>query len=363
MAALPHAAPTLLLWLPVATLACCGLAAGDNRAEAEPLPREPAGPVERLSGDQGLKPVYYPKRDRPAGAVLDLTDASFVLNNSRNSNPSKAYDCEKGSLPINKQPLNLFDAPGLFVKGGLIRGQVPLGSDWEATYCNSAAVNLRRSPRVTISGIRVGNAWDGIRIGVQSPDFVVRNAWLSNIRDDAVENDHLQSGRIENSLFEGVMQAVALMPNKAVDAPPSTGTVTIAGSLILLRDYPFRGRQRFGTLAKSDHRAPALRIERSIVAIDSPDGATWPDYWANGWARMQSSSNNLLLWLSDRPPPAALPLPPRGFKLVTGARARAVWKDARQNWINCHPRVARLPGDPPSRPGQCRRGSFGGPLG
>ena len=361
MASLPHRPPMLLLWLPVTTLACCGLSAGDNQADAEQSRREPAGPIERISGDQGLKPVYYPKRDQKAAAVLDLGGATFLLNNSRNSDPSEGRDCRTGSLPINKQPLNLFAAPGLTVRGGLIRGQVPLGSDWKFTYCNSAAVNLRQSPRVTINGIRVGNAWDGIRIGPGSDEFIVRNVWLSNIRDDAVENDYLVSGRIENSLFDGVMQAVALMPNKAVNIPTSSGTVTINGSLILLRDYPFRGRQRFGTLAKSDARAPALRMERSIIAIDSPDGATWPEYWANGWDKLQFASNNLFLWLSDRPPPAALSLPRRGFKVVTGARARALWSDARRNWINCHPQVARLPGDLQSRPSQCRRASFGGP--
>ena len=361
MASLPHRPPMLLLWLPVTTLACCGLSAGDNQADAEQSRREPAGPIERISGDQGLKPVYYPKRDQKAAAVLDLTGATFLLNNSRNSDPSEGRDCRTGSLPINKQPLNLFAAPGLTVRGGLIRGQVPLWSDWKFTYCNSAAVNLRQSPRVTINGIRVGNAWDGIRIGPGSDEFIVRNVWLSNIRDDAVENDYLVSGRIENSLFDGVMQAVALMPNKAVNIPASSGTVTINGSLILLRDYPFRGRQRFGTLAKSDARAPALRVERSIIAIDSPDGATWPEYWANGWDKVQFASNNLFLWLSDRPPPAALSLPRRGFKVVTGARARALWSDARRNWINCHPQVARLPGDLQSRPSQCRRASFGGP--
>jgi hypothetical protein len=364
MATILQTMPQWLLWMPVATLACCGLSASDNSAGAEqsrdPVP---AGPVERIAGDQGLKPLYYPKRDQRAAAVLDLSAATFLLNNSSNSNPTKERDCKTGDLPTNKQPLNLFSAPGLRVKGGLIRGTVPLGSDWQYTYCNSAAVNLRQSPRVTVDGIRIGNAWDGIRVGQQSDDFVVRNAWLSDVRDDGVENDHLLSGRIENSLFDGLLQAVALMPNKAVNAGPSRGTLTINASLFLSRDDPFRGRQRFGSLAKSDQRAPALRIQRSIIAIDSASGTTWPEHWANGWAKMQYASDNLLLWLSDRPVPTTLPLPRTGFRIVTGAQARAIWKEARQNWINCHPQVARLPGDPPSRPGQCRTRNFGGSLG
>jgi hypothetical protein len=351
-------------WLGVVALACCSqqsTARVAAPAAADDTFTAGAGRATfRISGDQGLRPVYYPpKGEQPAG-VLDLTAAQFTVANSKNPDPREGADCKHGALPINKQPLNIFNASGIVVRGGLIRGQVPQKSDWQATYCNSTALNLRHSPSVTIDGVRIASAWDGIRIGEGAANFVIKNAWLSSIRDDAVENDHLLGGRISDSLVDGALQGIALLPNKAIRLGKTEAMLTVSGTLIRLNATQFRGRKRFGSVTKSDDRAPVLRISNSVIAIDGEDGTTWPAYWANSWAKTEAASNNLLLWLADTAIPSDFPRPPAGFQFVSGNRARAMWDAARMNWINCHPKVARLNTDPRPRPDRCDRRTWGG---
>ena len=43
--------------------------------------------------------------------------------------------------------------------------------------------------------------------------------------------------------------------------------------------------------------------------------------------------------------------------------ARDRWQQAKQNWIDCHPRVSRIAGDPASDPARCEAGTFGGYTG
>ena len=82
--------------------------------------------------------------------------------------------------------------------------------------------------------------------------------------------------------------------------------------------------------------------------------------WERSWSKIEDCSNNLFLWLSDQPISSSVPLPPACFTVLTGAEARAEWARAKQNWIDCHPNVARTPNDPVSNPEQCVANSFGG---
>ena len=48
------------------------------------------------------------------------------------------------------------------------------------------------------------------------------------------------------------------------------------------------------------------------------------------------------------------------IQVLTGEEARAEWVRAKKNWIDCHPKVSRMPTDPVSNPEQCVANSFGG---
>ncbi|OWK22123.1 hypothetical protein AJ88_15370 [Mesorhizobium amorphae CCBAU 01583] len=60
------------------------------------------------------------------------------------------------------------------------------------------------------------------------------------------------------------------------------------------------------------------------------------------WKKTIESRDNLLLWLPDEPIPSALPLPPSGFRVLTGSDARAHWDKAHLQWITAHQDVARF---------------------
>lgn len=314
-----------------------------------------------VSGDFGMKPYSLPPGERRGPLYLDMRRATFTVSNSRNRNPTPAQPCELGDLPINKVPLTVLGTPGTTVAGALIRGEVPQESDWRATYCNSAAIIFRDSPNPMVDGVRISRAWDGIRIGRASGNFTISNSWLSDVRDDAVENDHLLGGRIDDSLFDGVLQGVSVRPNAKSGIGPSEAMIELSGSLFRLREFRSAdGRWRMGSLVKNDPRAPQIRIENTVVALDGGNATRWSDSWQPTWTKLAGGSNNVILWLSDRPMPSGLGLPPNSFRLMTGREARAVWAAAKRNWIDCHPSVRRVAGDPASSFDRCRPNRWGG---
>jgi hypothetical protein len=322
----------------------------------------PAGVlVKKLDGEQPPEPLYFRPRDGRRH-YIEARGALFTISNSRNDSPSAARPCAVGPLPINRYPITIWSTEAATLAGGTFRGAVPQETDWQPTYCDSAAVILRDSPNATVDGVRISTAWDGVRVWTNSRSFVVENSWLSKVRDDAVEDDTLVGGRISDTLIDGTFMGLSLRPVRSAAATVGPGgRVDISGSLFRMAEYPYEGQWRLGALLKVDQHSPGVAIRNSVIAVDGPRGsAPVGRYWALGWDKVVASSNNLFLWLSDAPLPKKLALPRSGFRVLQGAPARAAWASARKNWIDCHPGVGRLPGDPASNPGQCRPGVWGG---
>lgn len=317
--------------------------------------------VTRLTGDQGWRSMKLaaPADGRPM--LVDARRATFVVANSRSPKPTPAADCRHGSRPVNPYPLRVTGGRNGMMLGGRFAGQVPQDSDWRASYCNSAAILIEDTTGHMVKGVRIDGAWDAVRAGRGTNDLHLTGSWISAVRDDAIENDHLGSLTISNSLVDGAFQLVSVKPAKGNDpADAHDRLIDISGAVLRIQDYPHREGRRFGALAKSEARSPRLRLANSVVAVSSESDRTFPAYWSTGWAKLGQSSNNLFLWLSDRPLPRDLALPPTGFTVLRGEPARAAWKRARSNWIDCHPDVPRLDGDERARPEHCRRGTWGG---
>ena len=317
--------------------------------------------VTEIRGDQGLNRLKFAPPENVSNAALDARQAVFIVANSRNPQPTAAGDCDHGSLPVNRYPLLIQQQNHTAVIGGLFLSRVPQASEWRVTYCNSAAITFASSPGGVVDGVRITGAWDGIRMGQDSPDLSIVNSWLSNPRDDAVEDDFLQPATIRDTLIDGAFQGISVKPRKTSDTADASGRlVTLSGMLLRLAEYRYKDERRFGALLKSDQRAPRFRVVNSVVAVDYQGGNSYPQYWATSWAKLTASSNNLFLWLSDAPIPDFMPLPPPSFRVLRGQAARDAWTRAKTNWINCHPRLARLPSDPRSNPGRCVSGIWGG---
>lgn len=319
--------------------------------------RSETGPASTIRlGNQGLVPFKLDGAKGPGqgSRTIDARNARFVVSNSRNPHPVEGSDCSQGTGAINLYPLRIYDAGRTVVEGGLFAGTVPQTADWEATYCNSAAVLWKDSPGGVMRNQRIDSVWDAIRIGQNSGGLSVRGAWISNVRDDAIENDYLQPAEISDSLIDGALHALSVKPSKKTDIGRSGGAVRISDTLILLKASPYKGRLFFGALAKADERAPELVVDRSLIAIQPGGGRTWPNYWRLSWAKTRATDSKLL-WLSGEPLPEALGNPPAGIEIVTGKRAHDLWAAAKANWIACHTAVPRLASDPPASSRACRR--------
>ena len=314
----------------------------------------------RLTGDSeeqhGRLATFV--HNRPADGrrtMIDLRSSTFVVANSGVAAPTAARPCSTTGLPTNPYPIRIENDDRVEVRGGLVQGRVPQAADWTTTYCNSAAVIFKQAPDGVLDGVRIAGAWDAIRASQGSPRLVIRNVWLSDVRDDAFENDYLLPARVENSLIDGTFVGVSV---KAGSKTPSRGAgeIVIAGSLIRLKEYLYRTQRKFGALVKIGEHPSPITIQNSVIAVDYAGGTSWNAYWRRTWSALSNDSRgNSLLWLSDRPIPSSFPLPPRGFRLLHGAAAREAWARARTDWINCHPQLRRVAGDPRSDPHACSR--------
>jgi len=291
--------------------------------------------------------------------ALDTRNAKFIVANSKNPNPTVDLDCDTGSLPINRYPFKVYDADITWVVGGLMNGEIPQESDWEPTYCNSAGVIFKNAASSAVDGLRITSAWDAIRAGPDSSGLTIRNNWISNVRDDVLENDDFLSVTFEDNLVDGTFQGISV--HSGGDISTDTGAkIHVYGNVIRIREYLYKGRQQYGALFKNEPSSPASIIRNTVVAVDHQGGRTFSGYWERSWSKIEDCSNNLFLWLSDEPISSSVSSPPSCFRVLTGEEARAEWALAKKNWIDCHPKVSRTPADPVSNPEQCVKNRFGG---
>jgi hypothetical protein len=340
--------PARFTWSPLAALSASISAA-------------PEGHRYRLTGSHGFEPFKFRGVEGVASPIIDATQATFLVSNSRNPNPTGPKGCDIGTGPINRYPFTIENAPGAIVLGALFVGQVPQATDWEATYCNSAALLVRDATGVTIDGVRITSAWDAIRPAAGASNTTVERSWLSDVRDDAIENDHLLELKVKDSLIDGAFVGVSVKPPRASTIPTqSAGAVQISGLLLRLREYPYKGEHRFAAFIKSKEDGPPIRVDNSIVAIAYEGGNTWHSYWERTWKYVHGH-NNLLLWLSQSQMPKNFVLPPNesGFRVVAGDGAIQLWSSAMRNWNNCHPDVRRATSDPRPDYSRCRADFWG----
>ncbi|MBK5571399.1 MAG: hypothetical protein I8N66_34080 [Ensifer sp. SSB1] len=295
-----------------------------------------------LSGEYGYAQKTI--RDLPPETTVDATRALFTVANSRNTAPNAVLGCDIGMRPVNPYPIVLRNCPSVHFVGGRINGEVPLQSDWANTYCNSAGLLVKEgTTRPTIEGVRARRCWDGIRLTDQANGFLLKGCWLSEIRDDAVEDDYLLGGTIEDCLFDGCFSGISLDP-ASNDRDGSDQVVAIDRSLIRMQAFLAKGDITHQSPVKASDVSPKLKITDTIFAFSSAQMRGFRRL-ERTWQRMFESHGNTLLWLPDDPIPPELPLPPQSFSLLTGKDARDYWNKARGQWISAHQDIPRFADD------------------
>jgi Ca2+-binding RTX toxin-like protein len=257
--------------------------------------------------------------------IEDLTNTEIDASNA------KWIVANMGSQ-TNNYPVSVRDSTDVILTGGTINGEVSLVLDWEDAYVNSAAVSARDVDNILIRDWTISRAWDAIRFsGSASDTFTVDNVWLTNIRDDGIENDNGMSGTIRDSLFDGVFVGISTSDSDTGDQ--TDNVVTLDNVLMRMESFEYKGKMTHQSPFKVEEgKSPGLRIHDSIIAIENVNHEG-QGRLEIAWDKVISASNNYFLNLSDTPLPSSYPKPPAGFTILQGAAARQFWETARNQWV------------------------------
>ena len=273
------------------------------------------GPMVTL---RGTRTAAYSNRSLAPGTRIDARAVTFLASSSTH------------------YPISLDGGADICLAGGTVRGQYDRRLDWATMHDMNNAGAAFASP-TTVDGIRVDDVTDGLRPRGIGP-FTVRNAWLSYIRDDCVEDDHLEGGLIDDSLFDGCYVAISERPSASIGGDGRGQLLTIRRSLLRLEPMPgprdgSRSQLGNGEFFKWSDGATALALYDNVflaekVSQGGPDTMGIPRPLA-GCAR------NVMVWLGPGSYPAPLPA---CFRVT---RDRAVWDAAVADWKRRHPAVGR----------------------
>lgn len=265
----------------------------------------------------------------PADTTIDLRAATFLASDT------------------NRYPLNLAGGPGVVVLGGVVRGLFDPTWTWQQMHdLNNAGVAFE-NPQLTLDGLRLDNLTDGIR-PQDGGGFMVKNVWMSGVRDDCIENDHLQDGLVEDSLLDGCYVAFSARPSpeKIANGVDGAGKVwRIENSLVRLEPMPGPPESSSDGLGHGGFfkwhvwddpaasRSPKLGLHGNVFMAERV-GQVGADRMGVPPGQLASCSNNVMVWLGPGDYPALLPA---CFRVT---KDRAVWDAAVADWIARHPDVA-----------------------
>jgi Ca2+-binding RTX toxin-like protein len=277
-----------------------------------------------LSGDYGYN-EYWVKG--ASGTTIDAINADWHI-------------AAKETVPS----INIYDSKYTVFNGGEFWGEVSQTANWTDIY-NHYATGFRvsNSPNTTIRNVHINGSWDGIRFvphdslnvaNGNSNNWLVEDVRMTNIRDDAIENDFAATGTLRDSLLDGVFSAFGTVNDQSAH-----GVMTVDDSIIIMKDFLKDGEMTHGSPFKFNTANPGnnpdLKILNSIIAIQDPthNGLS---RLKEAWANLTESSGNYFLNLSDTKLPSSYPLPPKGFTILQGQAARDFLAAEKSKWLAEH---------------------------
>jgi hypothetical protein len=286
------------------------------------------------SGNQGQTPYKTGSAGLDPNTLLDFETATFILDNQPSTIDGDG---------TNYWPVNVRNSPGVIIDGGTIQGEINMTGDWRTVYDygNSAGVTVQYSPGVIVRDWRMTNVFDGVNISWESSNFLVEDVWITGARDDAIQNDKVNSGTIRDSLFDGVFAGISLDPSSSSPVDGRNNVVTIDGVLMRLNLQNYEGEMTHASWIKTDSATlgavtPHLRVFNTVVAIEDPTHHSFRST-ADAWKYQIDGANNFYLNLSDTPLPSDYPMPPSGsWTVLQGQAARDYWDQAKAEWITNH---------------------------
>jgi len=297
--------------------------------------------------------------------AFDARSATFLVEKARH-----------GAIASRGDPSD----SGMCWAGGYVYSSKPWDASWadhkdlDGPTRNSSVFN-NASYEMTLTGMHFFNVHDGPRSN-NADNWTVQHVWGEYIRDDCIENDHLSSGRVSDSLFDGCYTGISTRSSGSADGRGHV--VTIERVLLRLQPmpYPYKWRSKGGTIDENGNSYNGLGIpyghgkffkyqERNkemnnhFVLKDS--------VFAASFGNIRRSNFNLphpdlidqcegvtVAWLADSPfrgggnIAAVQSKFPACITILEGQEARAFWRQKVIDWHRRHPDVGgeRKPTNP-----------------
>ena len=113
------------------------------------------------------------------------------------------------------------------------------GTDGDDGVMNNTTSATSYEDRMTWTGLHVFNLHDGIRTNNSESNWTIQHTWMDYIRDDCVENDHIYSGTIYDSLFDGCYTGVSVRPSSSGHGDGQGKTITMDRVLLRMEPMPY----------------------------------------------------------------------------------------------------------------------------
>ncbi len=209
---------------------------------------------------------------------------------------------------------------------------------WENPYHHSAAFTVR-VPSFLVEGYRANNNGDGINIETAGTNFHLRAIYLSNMHDDCIQNDSLNSGVVEDSLFDGCYVGIS-EDDFTKTRNGSANTMTFQNNLLYMKPMPtvFRGTvPGISFLFKGWSQTPSSKmvLKNNIFYITKA-----PGFEVNGFGVPKNMvftecSNNTVVWTGPGvKPPGNWP-----DSCFTFTKDVSVWNNSVASWKTKHPTI------------------------
>ncbi len=248
--------------------------------------------------------------------------------------PSPAIVDARGaySLTIGGKALEIGDktpANNMCIMGLTVIGQQSRTLSWRTMHDDIGGSALRvYGSNYVVDGLRAENVQDGFdpRGGDK---FELRNAWMSYVRDDCIENDERGELYVRDSLFDGCYTFLSEQEDGSVEGE----SLVLENVLVRLAPLPApRGTEDpkilghgsfFKKFDKGGRHQPVIRD--SIFFLDGDCYSGCKD-----WPPGTKASNVTVIWTGPgKFPMSVLP----GMTLIND---RSVWDQAVQRWKSRH---------------------------
>jgi hypothetical protein len=309
-------------------LTIVGFSAGQGVADAPTLASCLANKVTKLSGTYTSQ---YRSKKPVAGTTFDARGATFLAYPFASTYP---FSVGKDTAPRR-----------LCVLGGVVVGRQSRGLTWDqmkASY-HGAGLRIGGNNWYAVDGLRVDNVEDGIsprgtedRYPKDGDGFVLRNIYMTYIRDDCVENDDIAGGLITDSLFDGCYTGISERPSSG---NPQEQFKAPAGEQLRVERVLMRMQAQPGPYKTNNPKllghgkpfkwspvANQLIIKDSIILVEKvPNGGSWEVFPPGTRAERVT-----IVWRGGG---AFKWKVPAGVKVTTD---KGVWDRARARWLVRH---------------------------